>query len=149
MYEYVAKDGATFGAMKSAGSYARESRGQVAVRGSEEALAMQRAAPAEVGGLMIGGFGGAAVMKPDGSTLTPSSGPKESPIRVAGTKTFYLDNGRWTDSEYDGKAETKKVKAYSDEYFKLLRDTPELAKYLAVGERIIIVFNKVAYEVVE
>jgi len=149
MYDYVAQDSATFGAMKSAGNYARESRGQVAVRGSVEALAMQRAAPAETGGFGIGGVGGAAEMRPGGGTRTASSGPQESPIRVAGTKTFYLDHGRWTDSEYDGKAETKKVKAYSDEYFKLLRDAPELAKYLAVGERIVVVLNKVAYEVVE
>ncbi len=149
MYEYAANDSVTFNAMKTAGNYARESRGQVAVRGSEEALAMQRAAPAEAGRSLIGGFGGGVATSADGTPTVGPSGPRESAIKIVGTKTFYLDNGRWTDSDYNGKAETQKVKAFSDDYFKLLRKTPELAKYLAVGNRIIVVLNKVAYEVVE
>ena len=38
------------------------------------------------------------------------------------------DNSRWIDSEYDGKAETKKIQAFSDEYFALLKSDATFAK---------------------
>jgi Ca-activated chloride channel family protein len=146
--EYAAKDGTFMGAMKSAEGYTHSSRGPVAVRGSEEARAMQQAARPEGGRFGAGGYGG-MMGGYDGASAGQPTGPQESVIRIVGTKTFYLDNGRWTDSEYDGKAATKKVKAFSDDYFKLLRTTPELGKYLALGGRILVVLRTAAYEVVE
>jgi hypothetical protein len=68
--------------------------------------------------------------------------------RVAG-KTFYLINGVWTDSEF--KAESKlpetTVKFGSEEYFTLLKQNPKLGSYLALGERVVVVFEGRVYRV--
>ncbi|MEP0845091.1 MAG: VWA domain-containing protein [Phycisphaerae bacterium] len=68
-------------------------------------------------------------------------------IRQLAGKTFYLDQGRWIDSQFDGKTETRKIKAFSDEYFALLKQNAALGKYLSLGERIIVVLNGTAYEI--
>jgi Ca-activated chloride channel family protein len=71
-------------------------------------------------------------------------------IKVVEDKTFYLVDGIWTDSSYDAATNAKRqqVAFGSDEYFKLVRKNPSLAKYLAVGKRVIIMFNGVAYEII-
>jgi Mg-chelatase subunit ChlD len=69
-------------------------------------------------------------------------------IRHVGEKTFVLDGKRWIDSLWDGKSETRKIEAFSDEYFKLLRDRPELARCFALGDRVVVVLDRQAYEVV-
>ncbi len=123
--------------------------GKAAVDASKESLAL-RAAPADgfaATSPAFGGFGGAGL---DGGrdAKAGEQGGQESQIKLVGSKTFYLDaNGRWMDSEYDGKAETKKTPAFSDDYFSLLKKTPELGKYLALGQRLVVVLDKVAYEI--
>lgn len=77
----------------------------------------------------------------------PADHDAEYPIKLVGDKTFYLADGRWIDSQYDGKAETRKIEAFSDAYFDLLKSTPKLGKYLAIGERVIVVLNSTAYEI--
>ncbi|KXK49679.1 MAG: hypothetical protein UZ13_02950 [Chloroflexi bacterium OLB13] len=44
---------------------------------------------------------------------------------------------------------TEKVEFLSDAYFDLLDSTPELAAYFALGERVIVVLDGVAYEVIQ
>lgn len=65
-----------------------------------------------------------------------------------GDRTFVLSDGRWVDTTWDGKAEARKIVAFSDEYFTLLRDKPETAKILAIGERVLFVLDGKVLEVV-
>jgi Ca-activated chloride channel family protein len=62
-------------------------------------------------------------------------------IRYFGTKTFYFINQVWIDSEYTEGGKTVKLAYGSDAYFKLLEAKPEIGKYLAMGEKVILYWN--------
>ncbi len=70
-------------------------------------------------------------------------------VRVVGSKTFFGRNGIWTDSEFDAAKmkEVTKVKFMSDEYFKLMDEKAELAKFFALGDAVIVVWESKVYEV--
>lgn len=57
-------------------------------------------------------------------------------------KTFVLQNGVWTDSDFDAKKSlpTQNLKFASPEYFALARDA-KTAKWLSVGERVLVVIG--------
>lgn len=61
---------------------------------------------------------------------------------------FYRVGDRWVDAAYDRETETKKVELFSDEYFELVRKYPELAKCFALGQRVVVVAEGIAYETV-
>ncbi len=69
-------------------------------------------------------------------------------VTRVGTRMFYRVGERWIDADYDKKVEARKVELYSDEYFKLVRKHPELARCFAIGERVIVVLEGTAYETV-
>ncbi|MBI4789524.1 MAG: VWA domain-containing protein [Chloroflexi bacterium] len=78
-------------------------------------------------------------------------GPVEqvAPVQALGDKTFLLRNGVWTDTQFDpSKMTTKKIEFNSDAYFALAQNTG-LGKYLALGARVIVVLNGVAYEITD
>ena len=68
--------------------------------------------------------------------------------KVAGGKTFVLQNGVWTDSTFDATkfANPKIIKFGSDEYFALLSDQT-VAQWLSVGEQVVWVQDGVAVRV--
>lgn len=70
--------------------------------------------------------------------------------QVAG-KTFYLRDGVWTDSEFkaDAKLPEVSLKFASEEYFKLLNQTPKLADFFALGQRVTVVWQGKVYRVME
>ena len=74
---------------------------------------------------------------------------QEHGVRQIGAKTFYLDAGRWVDGEYDGKAETQKLKFLSEEYTAFLKDHPEAARWLALGPKVVFTLAGRTYETVE
>jgi Ca-activated chloride channel family protein len=61
-------------------------------------------------------------------------------------KTFYLKNGWWVDSEYEGSEEAKTIKFASDEYFAMAKDK-KIAKYLSVGEKIVLKYKGKVYRI--
>jgi Ca-activated chloride channel family protein len=70
-------------------------------------------------------------------------------VQAVGTKSFVKKaDGRWVDTAYDGKAETKKIEAYSDAWTALLATSDELARILALGERVVFLHQGTVYEVV-
>ncbi|MFH0981422.1 MAG: VIT domain-containing protein [Planctomycetota bacterium] len=69
-------------------------------------------------------------------------------IRRAANRTFYEIDGRWMDSTYVSGRETVKVRAYSEEYFELARRHPGVAKFMALGERVVFVLDEKAYEII-
>ena len=147
-------DASTKRMIEAGESYRGATSGRAGVDASKEALAMRSAAPSSSAGGGMGGFGYGAPADSNGVITLAPSGPGskdagENPVRLIANKTFYRDGERWIDSEYDGKAQTQKVQAFSDEYFKLLRDKPDLGKYLSLGSRLVVVLNGAAYEITE
>jgi len=71
-------------------------------------------------------------------------------VRLVGSKTFLLQGGVWIDTTFDpSRMETVEVGFGTQEYFDLLAARPEWGAYFALGERVILVAEGVAYEVVE
>ena len=72
----------------------------------------------------------------------------EEPIRTVGTRVFVRDGERWLDTAWDGKQETRRVTAFSPEYFELLKKDKTLARCLAIGKHVVVVVGDTVYEVV-
>lgn len=72
-------------------------------------------------------------------------------VKKLDLKTFYLQGEVWTDSEFDPKAGLSETKITfgSDEYFDLVTQKPELAKYLSLGEQVVIVWKDKVYRIVK
>ena len=71
-------------------------------------------------------------------------------IQNVGARTFILKDGIWMDTAFDPeKMTTLKVSFLSKDYFALAENRPDVAGGLALGNRVIIVIDGVAYEVVE
>ncbi len=78
------------------------------------------------------------------STLSP-----EGKSRFVGGRAFVLKNGVWVDTRYKPKKmKVVRIKYLSSNYFLLLRLRPDLKKFLALGNRVIIaISNKKAIEI--
>ncbi len=74
--------------------------------------------------------------------------PAQPAIRHVGDKTFVYADSRYVDSTWDAKIKPKTITAFSDEYFALLQKHPLLARFLAIADRILVVFEGQAYEIV-
>lgn len=82
-------------------------------------------------------------------TVPGQSAAQINPIQTVRGKTFILQNDVWTDTTFDPDTmQTTKIVFLSDEYFALLDTLPEMGDYLALGERVIVVIEGTAYEVV-
>jgi len=71
-------------------------------------------------------------------------------LRYVGERAFAVENGVWVDlsiGEDRGAYETVEVTFGSDEYFELLISEPEVAEYLALGERVEFVWNGRIYKI--
>jgi Ca-activated chloride channel family protein len=86
------------------------------------------------------------------ATMTPGGeggGVAQIAVQFIGSKTFVLSNGVWTDTAYDADVITpEEVGFASDAYFALLDAAPDLGRYFALGERVLVVVGDVAYEIV-
>ena len=94
-----------------------------------------------------------AVPPGDASTMTDEEVAQQvaaqNPIRTVNDKTFIQQNGVWTDTTFNPDTmETQKIVFLSDDYFALITANPTLGDYFAIGERVIVVVDGVAYEVV-
>jgi len=70
-------------------------------------------------------------------------------VKIVGARTYVLSENVWIDTAFDPETmETQKVAFLSDDYFALLQSRSELGAAFALGERVIVVFEGVAYEVV-
>ena len=70
-------------------------------------------------------------------------------MRVTGNRAFTLIDGVWVDTTFDVSGTAPLRVAYlSDDYFALAESRADLAAALAIGQRVIVVVDGVAYEVV-
>lgn len=77
------------------------------------------------------------------------SGKVRSNIRKSGLKTFYLENGIWIDSEFkeDAKLSEIRLAFASDAYFDLALKENGIAKHMAIGDQMLIVWKGKVYRV--
>jgi hypothetical protein len=70
-------------------------------------------------------------------------------VRRVASKTFYLIDGVWTDSEFKAESQLPETVLVfgSDEYFALLKQQPKLGSYFSLGERVVVVFEGRVYRV--
>ena len=67
--------------------------------------------------------------------------------RRVDARTFVLRDSVWTDARFAEGIRVVKVKAYSEAYFALVRELPELASAFALGDRVLVCGTKVAIAV--
>lgn len=81
----------------------------------------------------------------------PGSGTgvvSERLLRFVGSKTFLQRDGVWIDTAFDADTMTPQPVGFlSDAYFALIDTAPELADYFAIGEKVLLVYDGVAYEI--
>jgi Ca-activated chloride channel family protein len=76
-------------------------------------------------------------------------GEEAAGIKWVADRAFVLREGVWTDTTYDPQdMRTTGLAFGSAAYFKLLSQHPEWGKYFALGERVIVVLDGTAYEIV-
>lgn len=74
--------------------------------------------------------------------------PSSAVVRQVGDKTFALQGETWVDTAFDAKVlKPESIKFGSDRYFKLITERPEIARYLALGERVTVVIQGKAYAI--
>jgi Ca-activated chloride channel family protein len=69
--------------------------------------------------------------------------------RVVNGRSFYQNDGAWTDStiQSNDKLKHQQIKLGSDEYFKLMKDHPEAAAWLALGEQVDVAIGDTVYSI--
>ncbi len=67
-------------------------------------------------------------------------------IKRAGTHTFVLRDGVWTDTQYKSSMSVLRVKPFSDAYFRIIELQPDLRDALSVGDRAIVAGRNMAIE---
>lgn len=84
------------------------------------------------------------------SYLADANKGMASALKTAGDKTFYLRDGFWVDSTVDAAkvAKAKVIVLASKEYFDLIHSAPSIAKFLAVGQQVVVQFNGQVYKIV-
>jgi len=138
----------------------QEGRGQLA---DEEFAAAQAAPAAEVSGesavskaVEQNELAEADMAAPLPATAAPSAdgtggvAGATAAVTTVGDKAFVLKEGVWTDTTFDpGVMTTTQLPFPSDLFLEFLGDRPAAGKYFALGQRVIVVLDGVAYETVE
>jgi Ca-activated chloride channel family protein len=119
-----------------------------------EAQVLDAAAPAAreaVLGGVVGGVGAVRAAKATQAFKLEDRAAQVASERILykDDKTFYLKDGVWADSEYKEGAPVTEFKFNSEAFYKLIVEKPGLAKYLSVGNKLVVVFEGVSYRIVE
>ncbi len=79
---------------------------------------------------------------------TAPEAPAGSTVKQVGDKTFVLQGNVWVDTAFDARKQKPEIIQFgSDRYFKLLIERPEIARYLALGDRVTVLLQGKAYAV--
>lgn len=109
-------------------------------------LAMPSAAPSGQAAVQSAADAGAM----QGAAKAPElSGEAAATVRVMGSRTYVLSDGKWIDTAFDPDTmQTTPVEFLSPDYFALVAANPELADAFALGEQVIALSDGVVYEVI-
>lgn len=106
-------------------------------------------APPAAPGNAVGQSGGAMNEPADSDGNLRAGDDTSGPIQYVGDRTFVWRDGVWVDTLYDSDEMTPtEVVFLSDEYFELLDLDRVIGEFLALGERVLFVWEDAAYEVV-
>ena len=95
-------------------------------------------------------YAGSAQALRDAPASSPVEGDASASVRVTGNRAFTLIDGVWVDTAFDPVDGLPLPVAYlSEDYFALASARRDVAAALAVGERVIVVVDEVAYEIVQ
>ncbi|MBN1640171.1 MAG: VWA domain-containing protein [Anaerolineae bacterium] len=123
--------------------FSEEGRRETAERVYDFMLAQPPAAPSGKAAVDVAQEQGALER-----TGTATSATGEA-VRIVGDKAFVLREGTWTDTTFDAdRMAPHKVGFMSDDYFDLLGARPDWGAYFSVGERVLVVLEGEAYQVV-
>lgn len=79
---------------------------------------------------------------------TAAEAPSAETVRQVADKTFTLQDGVWVDTAFDAqKMKPESIVFGSARYFTLLAENPGIGRYLALGDRVTVVFEGTAYVV--
>jgi len=79
---------------------------------------------------------------------TAAEAPAVETVRQVADKTFTLQGGAWVDTAFDArKMKPESIVFGSARYFALLAEHPGIGRYLALGDRVTVVFEGKAYVV--
>jgi Ca-activated chloride channel family protein len=107
-------------------------------------------APAVATASALSQMGAAEAALPAPTAAARSDAPSRELIVTVRDRTFIWRNGLWIDTRYTSAELPRRVVPFlSDEYFALLAQYPELREYFALGIRVLVVLDGIAYEVVD
>lgn len=85
----------------------------------------------------------------DANTVAAPMADVANVVKSVGSRTFVFSDGIWVDTAFDpDKMQTVKVAFLSDDYFALAKSRSVLAAAFALGPRVIVISEGIAYEVV-
>lgn len=119
-----------------------------------EALDLDAAAPSAREAVLGGVVGGAGAVRAAKATQVFKHEDRAAQvvserILYKDKKTFYLKDGVWTDSDYKEGSPANEIAFDSDEFYRLIAAKPGLAKYLSVGTKVVVVYEGIAYRLVD
>ncbi|HEU5185707.1 MAG TPA: VIT domain-containing protein [Gemmatimonadaceae bacterium] len=91
--------------------------------------------------------GAQTLTQADAASAAPEAAAAGITLRRVGTRTFVLRDSVWTDTRFAEGTRVVKVKAYSEAYFALVREIPDLSAAFALGEQVLVRGTKVAVAV--
>jgi Ca-activated chloride channel family protein len=103
----------------------------------------------------VSGFGAVERAVDEGAMSAAESAPQTSQdvqqtVKMVGNRTFLWQENQWVDTLYDESSmPLHKIPFLSEAYYDLLNIYPDVQKSLAVGDRLIVVLEGKAYQIVE
>jgi Ca-activated chloride channel family protein len=103
----------------------------------------------------VSGFGAVERAVDEGVMSAAESAPQtaqdvQQMVKMVGNRTFLWQEDQWVDTLYDeASMPLHKIPFLSQAYYDLLNAYPDVQKSLAVGDRLIVVINGEAYQIVE
>lgn len=117
---------------------------------AEESYAEMMAMPTAVSGAAAVDRAEAESELMDAETAPAASVESSSAVQQVGAQTFALQNGVWIDTRFDpDNMDTIQIPFLSPQYFDLLERYPDLGAALALGERVIVLAEGAAYEIID
>lgn len=107
-------------------------------------------APAVATASALSQMGAAEVAQPAPTAAAKQGVPTRELLATVRDRTFIWRDGLWIDTRYtSADIPRRAVPFLSDEYFALLTQYPELRDYFALGIRVLVVLDGIAYEVID
>lgn len=117
----------------------------IAAQAFDELLAM----PTIVSGEKAVGQAAAESDYRSADIAVPLTAQDQDLVKIAGTHTYRWLEGIWTDTQFDPDSmQTLKVPFLSEDYFTLASAHPEFSLALSLGEQVIVVIDRQAYQIV-